>query len=84
VSGKYLEVTPPEGLRFSGAWHEQGDHATRREHETIVTVEFKAIGNRTEMTMIQGPFLDRTGADNHDRGWTSSFLKLDALLAHHT
>jgi hypothetical protein len=36
------------------------------------------------MTMIQGPFLDRSGADNHDRGWTSAFVKLDALLAHHT
>ena len=81
VSGKYLEVKPPERLRFTWAWHDQGDHANPREHETIVSIEFKALGAKTEMTMIQGRFLDRTGAENHDRGWTSSFGKLDALLA---
>ena len=81
VSGKYLEVTPPERLRFTWAWHEQGDHASPREHETIVSIEFKAKGAKTEMTMIQGRFLDRISVEKHNAGWTSSFGKLDALLA---
>jgi len=81
VSGKYLEVKPPERLSFTWAWHEKDDHATPRGHETIVTIEFKALGAKTQLTMVQSRFAARTDAENHDRGWTSSFTKLDALLA---
>ena len=81
VSGKYLEVTPPDRLAFTWAWHEGGDFAKPREHETEVRLVFKSVGDRTEMTLTHGPFRDRTGVDNHDRGWTGSFGKLDALLA---
>jgi uncharacterized protein YndB with AHSA1/START domain len=84
VSGQYLEVKPPERLCFTWAWHDKGDHAALREHETIVTIEFKAKGAKTEMTMIQGRFPDRTDTENHNRGWTSTFTKLDALLARTT
>ena len=80
VSGKYLEVKRPERLVFTFAWHDKGDHAQPREHETTVRIELRALGDRTEMTMIQGAFLDRTGVDNHNRGWSQSFDKLAALL----
>lgn len=81
VSGRYLEVTPPDRLVFTWAWHEGGDFAAPREHETKVTLVFRSVGDRTEMTLTHGPFRDRTGVDNHDRGWTGSFGKLEALLA---
>jgi uncharacterized protein YndB with AHSA1/START domain len=81
VSGVYLEVKPPERLRFTWAWHDKGEHANTREHETVVTVEFRALGARTEMNLVQGRFVDATGTANHNRGWTSSLVKLDALLA---
>ena len=81
VSGKYIEVKPPERLVFTWAWHEDGTFAKPREHETEVRLVFKSVGDRTEMTLTHGPFRDRTGVDNHDRGWTGSFGKLDALLA---
>ena len=81
VSGKYLEVTPPERLAFTWAWHEGGDFAAPREHETVLTLIFKSIGDRTEMTLTHGAFRDRTGVDNHNRGWTGSFDKLEAMLA---
>ena len=80
VSGKYLEVKRPERLVFTFAWHDKGDHALPREHETTVRIEFRSLGDKTEITMIQGAFLDRTGVDNHNRGWDGSFSKLDALL----
>jgi hypothetical protein len=51
-----------------------------REHETTLRIELRALGDRTELTMIQGAFLDRTGVDNHNRGWSQSFDKLAALL----
>lgn len=81
VSGRYLEVTPPDRLVFTWAWHEGGDFAAPREHETVVTLVFRSVGDRTEMTLTHGPFRDRTSVDNHNRGWTGSFGKLDALLA---
>ena len=81
ISGKYLEATPPERLRFTWAWHTGGDLTAPREHETIVTLEFRVVGRKTEMILVHGPFVDDTGVQNHNRGWTGSFAKLDQLLA---
>jgi uncharacterized protein YndB with AHSA1/START domain len=81
ISGKYLEVTPPERLRFTWAWHTGGDLVGPREHETIVTLELRALGGKTELILVHGPFLDETGVTNHNRGWTGSFAKLERLLA---
>jgi len=80
VSGKYLAIDPPRLLSFTWAWHETGDLGTPREHETTVTLEFKPVGRRTEMTLTQSRFRDGTGTANHRWGWTGSFEKLDALL----
>ena len=80
VSGKYLEIEPPKRLVFTWAWHETGDLSTPREHETVVALQFKAVGMRTEMTLTQATFRDATGARNHEWGWTQSFEKLEAFL----
>ena len=81
VSGRYLEVKRPERLAFTFAWHDKGDHAQPREHETTVTLDFRPVaGGKTEMTMVQTRFLDETTTADHNRGWDSSFDKLDALL----
>ena len=55
---------------------------TPREHETTVTLEFKPVGKRTEMTLTHSRFRDTTGTANHRWGWTGSFEKLDAFLSH--
>lgn len=81
VSGKFLEITPPARLSFTWAWHETADPATTREHETVVTIDFTAQGERTEMVLVQRLFQDRQGRDNHAAGWTSSLTGLDRLLA---
>jgi uncharacterized protein YndB with AHSA1/START domain len=81
VSGRYLAVDPPRLLSFTWAWHETGDLATPREHETTITLEFKPAGARTEVTLTQTRFRDPAGAANHRWGWTGSFEKLDAFLA---
>ncbi len=80
ISGKYLAIDPPRLLSFTWAWHESGSLDTPREHETTVTLEFKPVGRRTEMTLTQARFRDATGAANHYRGWSGSFEKLVALL----
>ena len=81
VSGRYLEIDPPRRLVFTWAWHETADLATPREHETTVTLDFKPGSGRTELTLTQSLFRDRTGADNHRWGWGESFEKLTAFLS---
>ena len=81
ISGKYLAIDPPRRLSFTWAWHESGSLDTPREHETTVTLEFKPVGKRTEVTLTQSRFRDTTGTANHRWGWTGSFEKLDAFLS---
>ena len=84
VSGHYLDVTPPYRLSFTWAWHLQGDPEKPREHETVVTLDFRALGDRTELVMVQGRFRDPDGSTDHNRGWTGSFTKLDEFLRRKT
>ncbi len=79
-SGKYLEVERPVRLVFTWAHHADGDFARPRGHETTVRLELRALGAKTELTLIHGPFADAPSADNHNRGWTGSFDKLEAFL----
>ena len=80
-SGIYVEITRPERLVFTWAHHVDGDFAKPRGHETVVRVELRALGDRTELTLIHGSFADAPGRDNHNAGWTGSFDKLEAYLA---
>ena len=54
TSGKYLEVKRPERLVFTWAHHETDDFAAPRGHETTVHLEFRSLGNKTELTLIHG------------------------------
>ena len=79
-SGKYVEVRRPERLVFTWAHHADGDYAKPRGHETTVRIEFRALGDKTELTLIQGPFADTPSRDNHTAGWSGSFDKLEGFL----
>jgi uncharacterized protein YndB with AHSA1/START domain len=62
------------------AWHEKDDFASPRGHETIVTIQFKPVGQRTEMVFTQAVFQDQQALAAHNRGWTDSFDKLGDFL----
>jgi uncharacterized protein YndB with AHSA1/START domain len=79
-SGVYLEVKRPELLVFTWAHHESEDWSTPRGHETTVRVEFRVLGDRTELTLTHGPFVDTPSFTNHEQGWKGSFDKLTACL----
>jgi len=81
-SGKYVEVKRPERLAFTWAHHAGGDFAGSRGHETTVRIEFRALGDNTEITLLHGPFVD--GYAEHKRGWEGSFDKLAAFFAKRT
>ena len=78
VSGKYLEVTPPERLVFTWAWRQQDGS---RGHETEVTITFEPAGKNTKLTLVQTLFAEELHRDNHSKGWESSFNSLEKYLA---
>jgi uncharacterized protein YndB with AHSA1/START domain len=80
VSGKYLEIDPPNRLVFTFAWHEKDDFASSRGQETIVTLQFKPVGERTEMVFTQAVFKEEQALAAHNRGWAESFDKLGDFL----
>lgn len=75
VTGSYREVVPPERLVFSWAW--EGEDAP----ETLVTVEFRPVGDNTEMLFTHEGFPTAEARDQHLHGWTGSAGKLAELLA---
>jgi uncharacterized protein YndB with AHSA1/START domain len=79
-SGRYLEVKRTERLIFTWAHHADGDFAKPRGHETTVHIELRALGDKTELTLIHGPFADTSSLDNHNSGWTGTFDKLVVFL----
>jgi uncharacterized protein YndB with AHSA1/START domain len=81
-SGVYLEVRPPERLVFTWAHHADDTYAAKRGHETTIEITLRAIGERTELTLVQGPFVDMPNFKGHDEGWRGSFDKLSDFLAH--
>ena len=78
--GVYLEVKRPERLVFTWAHHANDSYTSPRGHETQVEVTFRAIGNKTELTLVQGEFIDAPNFNGHNEGWKGSFDKLAAWL----
>jgi uncharacterized protein YndB with AHSA1/START domain len=79
-SGKYLEIEKPVRLVFTWAHHADGDDTKPRGHETTVRIELRALGDKTELTLIHGPFADAPSCDAHRSGWIGSFDKLEVFL----
>jgi len=74
VSGVYREVVPNEKLVFTWAW------GSTPERESLVTVHLKADGDQTIMTFTHEQFFDEGARDRHEKGWTGTFVKLEAYL----
>jgi uncharacterized protein YndB with AHSA1/START domain len=72
LSGTYREIAPPQRLVFSHQW----DGAP----ETLVSVSFEEVGDKTRMTFRQTGFESVASRDGHDGGWNQSFGKLQSYL----
>ncbi len=75
AGGCYREVVPNELLVFTWAWH------STPERESLVTISLKPDDDGTVMIFHHAQFFDDTARDNHKRGWSSIFDKLDAFVA---
>jgi uncharacterized protein YndB with AHSA1/START domain len=82
--GVYREVKPPEKLVFTWSWTKDSPGGTNLHpgsEETLVTVEFFARGNSTEVVLTHSVFATAALRDEHDRGWNGCFAVLEKVLA---
>lgn len=81
--GTYREVTPPEKLVFTWAWSKDrpdGPSMHPGSHQTLVTVEFFARGNSTEVVLTHTGLGTADLRDDHNRGWNGCFDVLEQVL----
>jgi len=74
VSGVYREVVEHRKLVFTWAWR------TTPERESLVTVALEPADGGTRLRFRHEQFFDETARDNHRRGWTGTFRRLDRFL----
>jgi uncharacterized protein YndB with AHSA1/START domain len=74
VSGIYQEVEPERRLSFTWAWQ------STPERVSLVTIELEPAAGGCELRFRHDRFFDQQARDNHERGWTGTFAKLDAFL----
>jgi uncharacterized protein YndB with AHSA1/START domain len=74
VGGVYREVVPNENLVFTWAWH------TTPERASLVSITLKPDGEGTLLTLHHAQFFDEPARDGHERGWSGTLDKLEALF----
>jgi len=75
VQGIYREVVPHRKLVFTWTWPN-----STPERVSLVTVQLEAKDGGTELVFLHEQHFDATVRDNHRRGWSESFIKLDEFL----
>ncbi len=77
LSGEFREVDPPARLAFTFVW----EPADPDDVETLAALEFRDVGDSTEVALTQGPFKTEGRLALHRDGWGDSFDKLERLLS---
>ena len=75
VQGVYKEVVPNRKLVFTWTWPN-----STPERESLVTIEFRAASGGTELVFLHQQLFDEKVRDDHQRGWSESFAKLEHFL----
>ncbi|HMC63187.1 MAG TPA: SRPBCC domain-containing protein [Candidatus Solibacter sp.] len=81
--GVYLEVTPPEKLRFTWCWtknNPDGENMHPGAEETEVVVEFLSRGNATELILTHAGFPNEALRKDHDGGWNGCLDILEGVV----
>ena len=76
LAGKFREVDPPVRLTFTFVYEDPDPDDV----ETVVTLSFRDLGERTEIAFTQGLFKTEARRALHRDGWTDSFDKLEHLM----
>ena len=75
--GEFREVEPPARLAFTFIWEEPNPDDV----ETLAALEFRDLGDSTDVALTQGAFKTEGRWDLHRDGWGDSFDKLERLLS---
>jgi uncharacterized protein YndB with AHSA1/START domain len=75
VQGVYKEVVPNRKLVFTWTWPN-----STPERESLVTIVFRQAAGGTELEFLHAQHFDETVRENHRRGWSESFAKLEQYL----
>ena len=73
--GEYREIEEPSRLVYTWKWEHEPDPV-----ETLVTVEFNAVGAETDVILTQTGFTDADDRNRHEMGWSGSFEKLARVV----
>ena len=79
----YLELTPPEKLRFTWSWTKdrpEGENMHPGAEQTEVAVEFLDRGATTELVLTHSGFKNQKLREEHDGGWNGCFDILEGVL----
>lgn len=75
VAGEFRTVEPPRRLVFTWGW--DGDP----ERTSLITLSFRDVGGRTEMTLRQEGLGSVENRNAHGKGWNSALNKLAAFVS---
>jgi len=75
--GTYRAISAPTKLVYTWAW---ADGKEAEMGETLVTVEFRERGGRTEIVLVHDLFPSEDARDNHNQGWSSCLDRLVSVV----
>ena len=75
VSGVYREVVPNKKLVYTWAWK------STPERQSVVTIELRAAGGGTELTLKHEQFFDEEARNHHEQGWNGCLARLEKAVA---
>jgi uncharacterized protein YndB with AHSA1/START domain len=75
--GVYEEIVPNERLVFTWSWEANPGHG----ENTIVTIDLKAAGDQTDLTLTHERFVSSEQRDSHEKGWSAIAARLEELFA---
>jgi uncharacterized protein YndB with AHSA1/START domain len=77
--GVFREIDEPERFVASWCWTDADGKPERP--ETVLTVTFETVGEKTRLTLHQAVFESVAARDAHGEGWNSTFDCLAEYLA---
>lgn len=75
VSGVYREIVPNKKLVYTWAWK------STPERQSVVTIELRAAGGGTELTLKHEQFFDEEARNHHEQGWNGCLARLEKAVA---
>jgi uncharacterized protein YndB with AHSA1/START domain len=77
LRGTYREVVPPTRLVYTWQW----TVGVPDRRESVVTVDFEDLGNRTKVSLVHGKFDEQVHPGPYESGWESGLDKLAKYIA---